>query len=144
MKSGIKVKWYVIGEGCERLKLQSLINKKKLKDDFLLLGSTANPYKFIKGADIYVQPSRFEGKSIAIEEAKILYKPIIVTNFSTASEQITSGTDGIICEMTPIGISNAIKCLVYDIPLRKSIINYLEKLTHGNEQEINNLYSIIT
>jgi glycosyltransferase involved in cell wall biosynthesis len=43
--------------------------------------------------------SVFEGKSIALEEAKILKKPIVITNFSTASEQITDGKTGLIAEM---------------------------------------------
>ena len=52
------------------------------------MGVKENPYPYIKKADIYVQPSRYEGKSIAIDEAKILKKPIVVTNFSTAKDQI--------------------------------------------------------
>ena len=38
-----------------------------------------NPYRWMKIADIYVQPSRFEGEGITIEEAKKLEKLVIVS-----------------------------------------------------------------
>ena len=59
-----------------------------LEEHFYLIGLKSNPYPYLKQADIYVQPSRFEGKSIALDEAKILNKPIVVTNYSTAKDQI--------------------------------------------------------
>ena len=79
-------------------KIKNLIEKKNLENHFKLLGFKENPYPYIKHADIYVQPSRYEGKSIAIDEAKILNKPIIVTNFETAKDQINDGMNGIIVE----------------------------------------------
>ena len=74
-----------------------MIEENQLQDHFILLGMKENPYPYIKEADIYVQPSRFEGKSIAIDEAKILQKPIVVTNFSTAKDQIKNQENGTDC-----------------------------------------------
>ena len=54
-QSGYKFKWFGIGEGPERKKLQELINKYKLNDCFMLLGKKLNPYPYIKNCDIYVQ-----------------------------------------------------------------------------------------
>ena len=62
IKSGYQVKWLVIGEGEERTKLEQMIKDHQLEDHFILLGMKENPYPYIKEADIYVQPSRFEGK----------------------------------------------------------------------------------
>jgi glycosyltransferase involved in cell wall biosynthesis len=143
VRKGYKVRWYVIGEGTERKKLTNLIKKNGLEKNFLLLGLKPNPYPFIKQADIYAQTSKFEGKSIAVDEAKILCKPIIVTNYSTAMDQINDGRNGLIVEMDPHKIAKGIERLINDKTLRKQIIKNLSKEKIGTEEEINKLYEVI-
>ncbi len=143
MDSGYQITWYIVGEGEEREKLTALIQQNNLQDIFILLGIKENPYPYIKAADIYVQPSRFEGKSIAIDEAKILHKPILVTNFSTAKDQITHEENGLIVDMNPESIYRGIKALIDDKPLRNQLINNLKKEVLGTESEINKLYELI-
>ena len=65
---GIKARWYVLGEGELRNKLQQKIDSLGLKEDFLLLGAKENPYPYYKQCDLYVHATRFEGKSIAIQD----------------------------------------------------------------------------
>lgn len=141
---GIPVQWYIIGEGEERPKLEQLIDRLSLNNHFFLLGLKDNPYTFIRKADLYVQPSRFEGKSIAIDEAKILGKPIIVTNFSTAADQIQHGMNGWIVEMNPEAICNGIALLAADTSLRQKFMNNLKKEELGTENEIAKLYELIS
>ena len=140
---GYKIKWNIVGEGKERSKLENLINELKLEDNFNLLGIRENPYPYIKKSDIYVQPSRFEGKSIAIDEAKILNKPIVVTNFSTAKDQIINNKNGIISEMNSKSLANEIERIICDEKLKKKIILNLSNEKIGNETEINRLYEVI-
>ena len=107
------------------------------------MGIRENPYPYIKKSDIYVQPSRFEGKSIAIDEAKILNKPIVVTNFSTAKDQIINNKNGIITEMNSKSLVNEIERIICDEKLKKKIILNLSNEKIGNESEINRLYEVI-
>ncbi|MBU7593516.1 glycosyltransferase [Metabacillus halosaccharovorans] len=143
IESGYDVKWYVIGEGEERVKLERMIKEKDLQEIFILLGMKENPYPYIREADIYVQPSRFEGKSIAIDEAKILHKPIVVTNFSTATDQIQSEENGLIVDMDAQSIFEGIKRLIDDIELRKNLIESLSNESLGTETEIQKLYELM-
>ena len=69
---GIKVHWYVLGEGELRQKLQQKIDSLGLTEDFVLLGARENPYPYYRQCDLYVHATRFEGKSIAVQEAQIL------------------------------------------------------------------------
>lgn len=140
--NGLKVKWYLVGEGNERNKLEKLITEKNLEDNFILLGAQSNPYKYINMADIYVQSSRFEGKSIAMDEAKILCKPIVATNFTTVRDQINDRVDGIITEMDEESLTKGIMLLINDTDLKKQIEINLNKLSLGTESEINNLYKL--
>ncbi|WP_338449832.1 glycosyltransferase [Niallia oryzisoli] len=141
--SGYQVKWLIIGEGEERTKLEQMIKEHQLENHFILLGMKENPYPYIKAADIYVQPSRFEGKSIAIDEAKILQKPIVVTNFSTAKDQINDQVNGLVVAMDAKSISIGIQRLIKDQKLRSKLVDQLSKENLGTENEIKKLYSLI-
>lgn len=141
--SGYQVNWLVIGEGEERIKLEQMIKDYHLEDQFILLGMKENPYPYIKEADIYVQPSRFEGKSIAIDEAKILQKPIVVTNFSTAKDQVNNQENGIVVDMNPISISKGIQKLIDNQNLRRKFERQLSIEHLGTEHEIEKLYELI-
>ncbi|OZU89277.1 glycosyl transferase [Virgibacillus indicus] len=93
-KNGYEVRWYCIGEGKERTAYEQLIQEYGLKDDFILMGATPNPYPFIKRSDIYVQTSRHEGYCLTLAEARCLNKPIVTTDFTGAKEQVIDGYNG--------------------------------------------------
>ena len=93
--------------------------------------------------DIYVQPSRYEGNSVTVREAQMLYKPVVITNYNTASNQVQSGVDGIICELRNESIANAIYDLAIDNTLQQSIVQNLLHQDYGNEQEIEKIYQLL-
>lgn len=119
------VKWYVLGDGPERTKLEKMIQFYDLKDRFILLGSKVNPYPYMKQADIIVHSSLFEGKSIAIDEAMLLAKPIILTDYPTAKDQIESGVNGLICDISIDGVYAAVSLLLENTKLRRRLIHNL-------------------
>lgn len=97
-EKGENIVWYVLGEGNQRHILEKLILENGLTDTFYLPGAVSNPYPYLKNCDIYIHCSKFEGKSIAVQEAQILGKPIIVSDCSGNREQVENNVDGIICE----------------------------------------------
>ena len=107
------------------------------------LGPSSNPYPFIKACDIYVHPSRYEGKSIVVREAQVLCKPIIITNYPTAPSQINHGKDGIICGMDNEDVANAIYELARNKEKQENIINHLETHDYSGRDEIEKIYSLI-
>lgn len=111
---GIKARWYVLGEGELRNKLQQKIDNFGLKEDFLLLGAVENPYPYYKQCDLYVHATRFEGKSIAIQEAQVLGCALLVSDCSGNREQVENGTDGVLCQLSPEEISRNIAELLRD------------------------------
>lgn len=115
------VKWYVLGEGSQREFLEKRIEKNKLEDDFILLGAVENPYPYYVQADIYVHATRFEGKSIAIQEAQALGCAIIASDCSGNREQIDNGKDGILCQFDARAIKDAILELIVDEEKRKCL-----------------------
>lgn len=141
-RNGINFKWIFIGKVLEE-DLLKLIADKELDDNVLLVGIQSNPYPYIGISDIVVHPSRFEGKSIALDEAKILCKPIVVTNFSTVGDQFENGKNGTICEMSGKAVANAIIELINDSSLQDSYRMYLESHIIDNSSEVNKLYTYL-
>lgn len=111
-KRNIDADWFVLGEGSLQKELTRQIAKKGLSDHFFLLGSTNNPYPYYRAATIYVHATRFEGKSIAIEEAQLLSKAIVASDCTGNREQIQSGTNGILVTLTPEAVANGIETLL--------------------------------
>ena len=68
-----------------------------------------NPYPYLRQADVYVHASRFEGKSIAIQEAQVLGKAIVVSDCSGNREQVEPGKDGLMCDLTPEAVCRELK-----------------------------------
>lgn len=143
LKLGLDFKWYVIGDGQERNRIEQIIKENKLENVFVLLGLKENPYSYIKAATCYVQPSIYEGKSIAIDEAKILGKPIVITNFPTAKDQIQHEHNGLISEMNSIALANMIFNLLNDVQLQQHLIVNLNKSEYGTLSEIEKFYQLL-
>lgn len=111
---GYPVYWYIIGEGPEYKTLLQQTKTLKVSDHFIFMGAKSNPYPYYKAADIYVHATRFEGKSIAIQEAQILGCPVIASDCSGNREQICHQKDGLLCPFTPEGIADSIEALITD------------------------------
>jgi glycosyltransferase involved in cell wall biosynthesis len=140
---GIDVKWLVIGDGGERAELEELIKRNEVQDNFILLGMKENPHPYIKMADLFVQTSRFEGKSRAIEEAKIHKKPILVTNYPSVNNQITHNQNGFVVQMNAISIAEGILHLHNDKELKIKLISNLQLVFNDNEAQLKRLYDLI-
>lgn len=141
-KQHIKFKWLFVGKVLEE-DLCYLIKEKGLEENMIFVGVQSNPYPYMYLSDIYVQPSRYEGKSISLDEAKILCKPIVVTNFSTVGDQFVNRKNGTICEMNGEAVANAIVELMNDSSLRESYQKYLETHIVDNSSEVNKLYKYL-
>lgn len=100
--------WFLIGEGEQEKDLRKQIADEDLEKNVQLLGLRKNPYPYIQFADVFVQPSRYEGKSIVLDEAKILEKPIVVTNYTTVYDSVTNGINGTITEFDEYKLADAI------------------------------------
>ncbi|NOU87843.1 glycosyltransferase [Paenibacillus sp. LMG 31460] len=134
--------WYIVGYGGDEAAIKELIASNDLNDQFILLGKKINPYPYIKACDLYVQPSRYEGKAVTVTEAKILGKPILITNYATAKSQVEDGYDGVISELSIEGIVDGIEKLYKDVELRKELSTNCESTDYSNSYELEKLYRL--
>ena len=137
------LKWYVVGYGGYESELNRIIQKHELTDHFILLGKKTNPYPYFHGCDVYVQPSRYEGKAVTVTEAMILGKPILITNYPTAKSQVKDGVDGIICDVSAAGIAEGIEKLYQSKELRESLMANIRGKDYSNSVELEKLYHLV-
>lgn len=140
---GRKIKWYHLGAGELKEEIERLICSLDLKNDFILLGEKPNPYPYMAGCDIYVQPSRFEGKSIAIDEVKCFCRPMVVTDFTTVADQVTDGVDGLVCRMNEADMADKVERLLDDRRLYARLEQNLAAEQNDNSDEAEKLYALI-
>ncbi len=138
-ENGLKFSWFILGDGELKTELNMQIKNKNVDDCVFLLGATDNPYKYMDGADILVQTSRYEGKSVVLDEAKILGKPIVVTNYDTVKDQVNDN-EGVIVNMSSEAIAAGIMKI---IPRIDEIHTYLNAHEYGNQDEIYKYYQLI-
>lgn len=134
--------WYIVGPG-NHDEIDALSKELGVDDVVTFLGSSSNPYPYIKACDIYVHPSRYEGKSIVVREAQVLCKPVIITNYPTAKSQINDGVDGVICELDNQMIAKAIYELAINKEKQSSLIAYLQENDFAGVNEVNKIYNLI-
>ena len=113
-----------------------LVEKLDLLKEFVFVGVKSNPYPYIKNADIFVQTSDNEGKSLVLDEAKILHRPVVVTNYMTVADAISNGKNGLIADFDPQSVAQCIMRYVQEPDLYNSIQRELASHEYGNESEI--------
>ena len=124
---GLKFHWYGVGDGRDRERLEKQIIRDDVSDVFTLLGRRDNPYVYIKAADLYIQPSRHEGYSVAVTEARILKKIIIASNIPSNVEQIEEEKNGLVCELNAKSLADTIEKVYSDSALREKLQVNIEK-----------------
>lgn len=143
-EKGIDVRWFIIGYGSKEIEevVRENAEKEGVVEHVVILGKKENPYPYIKACDIYVQPSRYEGKSITVREAQILCKPVIITNYPTALSQVQDGVDGVIVPMEVEECAARMAEFIADVPKQRRIVEYLQTHDYGNENEVEKIYRI--
>ena len=139
----IDLRWYIIGFGTDENLIRQRITEAGMEEHVIILGKKSNPYPYIKSCDFYVQPSRYEGKSVTVREAQMLCKPVVVTNYPTACSQIDDGNDGVIVPMDNEACAKGLAEFILDKAKQEHIIEYLKAHDYGNVDEVEKIYRII-
>lgn len=138
----VHFKWFAIGNGKDRRKLEKLIRKFNLSDRFILLGRRNNPYPYIKECDLFVLPSRHEGYSVALVEARALGKCIVTSNFPANMEQIKDGKNGLISKLNGEDLARCIKDIYLNPELKIKLEKNVKQEKMNFDAQINKLDKI--
>ncbi|MCY1660185.1 glycosyltransferase [Chryseobacterium sp. SL1] len=122
----------VIGDGSQNVNLNNKVKALKIEDSFLLLGNRNNPYPYIKNADYYIQPSRYESYPIALGETLILNIPIISTDVGGVSELLSHEKTAYLVNFDKDELKRAMKKFMNNPHLVEEIKNEQKKFNVEN------------
>lgn len=140
---GIKFKWYALGRGNYEQEMRTYIAQNNLDDDFILLGTTANPYPYFRQSTLYVQTSRHEGYGLSIAEARLLNIPVVTTEFDAVYNQMVPEKNGLVVPQNPVAVADAIERMLTDKELYQHIVSYLQTEKKGNQEEVEKFYQLL-
>ena len=121
LDAGIPIRWYLIGYGGDEALIRQRIAEAGMEKHVTILGKKDNPYPYMQACDIYVQPSRYEGCPVTIQEAQALWKPIIATTFPTVKSALQDGVNGVIVPLDNEGCAQGIVRVLQNPELQKRI-----------------------
>lgn len=138
----INIKWFLIGFGSDEQLIRQKIKENRMEDRVIILGKKSNPYPYIKACDLYVQPSRYEGKCVSVKEAQMLGKPVVITAYSTSSSQLENGVDGIIVPMDNEKCAMGIAELIKNRDKMQALSNNCRERDYSNQSEVKKIYAV--
>lgn len=139
------LRWYIIGYGSDEWyqKIQKAIAAAGMAHHVIMLGKRSNPYPYIADCDLYVQPSRYEGKSVTVREAQMLGRPVAITAYQTAPSQVRDGLDGVITPLDNEGCAQALAALIRDSARRQALAHYCAAHDFSGLEGLQTLYNLI-
>lgn len=143
LEQGEDIKWYLIGFGPDEALIREKIRQEGMEEKVIILGKKENPYPYMKACDLYVQPSRFEGKAVTVREAQMLGKPVVITNFESAKSQVEDGVDGIIVPMDVESCAKEIVRVLQDKKLCERLSETCRNRDYSNGGEIDKIYRLM-
>lgn len=143
LKKGYNIKWYILGSGSYRKELEKIVKEYGLQNNFIFLGFHVNTAAYMKVCDLVVHPSRFEGKSNVVDEAKYLLKPIVATNYNTVKEQLTHEKNSLISEMNAYSLAENIERLLLSNELKELFKENLLSERFDDSISLETFYNVI-
>lgn len=143
VEDGLDVKWYLIGYGGDESLIRQKITEAGMQDRVIILGKKDNPYPYMRACDLYVQPSRYEGKAVTVREAQLLGKPVAITNYATSASQLEDGVDGVIVPMDNVGCAVGIAALLRDPARMQQLSENCAKRDYTNSAEVEKIYALM-
>ena len=143
VEDGLDVKWYLIGYGGDEPLIRRKIDEAGMQERVVILGKKDNPYPYMRACDLYVQPSRYEGKAVTVREAQLLGKPVVITDYATAASQLEDGVDGVVVPMDNAGCAAGIAALLRDTERMRFFSENCKMRDYTNSAEIEKIYALM-
>ncbi len=140
---GVPFRWYIVGYGTLEAQLRAQIRALNVEDCCILLGKKTNPYPYMRRCDLYLQPSRYEGKAVTVREAQMLGRPVLITDFQTARSQVQDGLDAVIAPQDTTLLADAIESLLDDSARRAQLAQYAAQSDYSNTDEVRRLDALL-
>ncbi|MCI9285429.1 MAG: glycosyltransferase [Muribaculaceae bacterium] len=135
--------WHIIGYGGGEHLIREVIMREGMERHVHIIGKRDNPYPYIKHCDLYVQPSRFEGRSVTVREAQMLGRPVVITDYPTAHSQLSDGVDGLIAPLDTPRLASSLVGVINSPATLGRLAAECAARDYSDSSEINKIISLI-
>lgn len=109
----------VLGDGAEREPLRALAEELGVGTRVVLPGNVQNVGDWLRRADVFVHPARWEGFGLVLLEAMLCSLPIVATNVSSVPEIVVDGVTGtVVAHGDHASLADGLERLLGDEPTR--------------------------
>lgn len=130
------VRWLIIGKGRDLQALENMIKDLGLSEYIYPIGVRENPIPYLKKCDVFLLPSRHEGKPMVITESFIMGLVPVVTAYTSAREQIRDRVDGIVLDNDDLALYEGLKELLNNPAILDNLKDNISNTDYGNEKQI--------
>lgn len=121
-EEGLAFRAAIAGRGPELMLLKKMAREAGVSERVTFLGQVEDMPEFLAGLDVFVFPSRMEGRSNALAEAMASGAPIVATAIPGNDELITPGKTGLlVAPEDPRELANALRQILTDKELAKRL-----------------------
>ena len=93
----IDARLIIVGDGEEKDNLEKMVRDLKIEDRVSFLGFLENPYNYLRGMDVFVLPSLYEGFPNVVIESMVCNVPVVATrSVGGLQELIDNGVNGLL------------------------------------------------
>ncbi len=118
------VYYFIIGEGDEREKIESMIRENKLDDKIIMTGFRNDIATILPELDVMLITSETEGLGTAILDAFACGVPVVATAAGGIPELVIHEKTGLLASVgDTLGLAHQVTRIMTDAALRKSIID---------------------
>lgn len=136
-------RWYIIGDGPDMPLLREMINVYQLDEYVVLLGAQSNPFPYMRNMSMLFLPSIYEGKPMAVTEAFMMGLPALVTEYSSAREQVRDGVDGIIVENSEQGVYEGLLKIIEHPEIIEDLKKNVLQTDYSNAEEMKKIEALL-
>lgn len=128
-RRGRDVELWIVGDGDQRARLESLVDQLGLTHRVRLLGYRADPRPCYEAMDVFVLASRREGLPNVLLEAAAMGTAIVSTRVAGVPGMLTDGRDALLCDVDDLdGLTAALRHAVDDAGLRDRLADQAREL----------------
>jgi glycosyltransferase involved in cell wall biosynthesis len=126
------VKLFVAGNDPDFRRFETLAGEVGVKERVIFGGFRRDMPTVLGASDIFFFPSRYEAFSLATIEAAACGLPIVVSRINGTEDFITPGENGVFIEHNADDAARALRLLIENAELRKTMGNTARKLVETN------------
>ena len=127
--------WYFVGDGPDRAALEAKRAALGLENEVRMTGMLRNPYPYLAGCDVYIQPSREESYGLSVAEAQILLRPTVSTATAGGKSLIRDGETGLLTDFNHEDLAAKIGALLADAALRERLRLGLSRISYERKEK---------